>query len=185
MSKMDSLLCRDVALSYGCAVHFSHLHVALDLSEVQAQVLTTDGHECAALSRTAKWGDLQESHTNCIYSLMQMMDEDSSWGNEICPSTDTGKLEEINLKFALLWLISSVPRCRWGGSHNTSLTPFLFFWPANACTQTHTYHGGQPRWMDVRDRHRLVCSYLSLPNASPMCCRQQPLMVLCHLPPEK
>lgn len=61
---MHSLFCRDVALSYGCAVHLSHLHVALDLSEVQAQVLTTDGHQGAALSRTAEWRDLQGSYTN-------------------------------------------------------------------------------------------------------------------------
>lgn len=102
MSKVDSLLGRDVALSYGGAVHLSHLHVALDLPEVQAQVLTTDGHQCAALPRAPKWSDLQGSHTHRIYLPVQMMDEDSTWGNEICPSTDAGKLEEINLKFAPL-----------------------------------------------------------------------------------
>lgn len=29
---------------------------------------------------------------------------------------------------------------------------------------------GRPRWMDVRNGHRIVCSYPSLPNRSPPCC---------------
>lgn len=75
-SKKHSLFCWDVALSYGCAVHLSHLHVALDLSEVQAQVLTADGHQSAALSRAAKWRDLQDGHT--LKSSMQRKDDGSS-----------------------------------------------------------------------------------------------------------
>lgn len=47
--KGDLLLSRDVALSYGGAIHLGHLHVVLDLSEIQAQVLATNSHERAAL----------------------------------------------------------------------------------------------------------------------------------------
>lgn len=79
---MHSLLCRDVALTYGCAVHLGHLHVTLDLSEVQAQVLATDGDQSAALSRTPKRRDLQESHTNPFKTLMQMKEDGSSLGND-------------------------------------------------------------------------------------------------------
>lgn len=48
--KCDLLFSWDVALSYRGAVHFGHLHVVLDLSELQTQVLTANGHQCAAFS---------------------------------------------------------------------------------------------------------------------------------------
>lgn len=56
--KHDLLFCRDVALTYGGAIHFGHLHVILNLSEFQSQVLTTDSHKCAALPGTPERGDL-------------------------------------------------------------------------------------------------------------------------------
>ena len=56
--KCDLLLSGDVALSYGRAVHLGHLHVVLDLAELQAQVLATDGHQCAAFSGTTERCDL-------------------------------------------------------------------------------------------------------------------------------
>lgn len=48
-SNNNLLFSRDVALSYGCAIHLSHLHVTLDLAEIQSEVLATDSHERAAL----------------------------------------------------------------------------------------------------------------------------------------
>ncbi len=56
--KFDSLFSRNVAVSYRGAIHFGHLHVTLDLSELQSQVLTTDGHQRAALPGTPQRGDL-------------------------------------------------------------------------------------------------------------------------------
>lgn len=56
--KWDLLFSGDVALAYGGAVHFSHLHVALNLSELQSQVLAADGHERAALPGTPQRSDL-------------------------------------------------------------------------------------------------------------------------------
>lgn len=56
--KCDLLFCRDVALTYRGAVHFGHLHVTLNLLELQAQVLTPDSHERTALPGTPERGDL-------------------------------------------------------------------------------------------------------------------------------
>lgn len=50
-SNSDSLFSRDVALTYGCAIHLSHFHVTLDLAKIQAEVVTADGHKCAPLPR--------------------------------------------------------------------------------------------------------------------------------------
>ena len=55
----DSLLCRDVPLEDGGAVHLGHPHVPHDLLEVQAQVLPPDGDQGAPLSRPAQGGDLR------------------------------------------------------------------------------------------------------------------------------
>lgn len=52
------LFSRDVALAYGCTIHLGHLHVTLDLSEIQAEVLTTDSHKRASLSRSTQGSDL-------------------------------------------------------------------------------------------------------------------------------
>lgn len=57
-TKCDLLFSGDVALTYGCAFHFSHLHITLNLSELQSQVLTTDGHKCATLSGTPQRSNL-------------------------------------------------------------------------------------------------------------------------------
>lgn len=52
------LFSRDVALTYGCTIHLGHLHVTLDLSEIQAEVLTTDSHERAPLPGSTQRSDL-------------------------------------------------------------------------------------------------------------------------------
>ena len=56
--KCDLLFSRNVALTYGGAVHFSHFDITLDLSEVQSQVLTTNSHKCAALPGAPERSDL-------------------------------------------------------------------------------------------------------------------------------
>lgn len=56
--KRNLLFCRDVALTYGGTIHFGHLDVILNLSEIQSEVLTTDSHERAALPGTPERGDL-------------------------------------------------------------------------------------------------------------------------------
>lgn len=56
--KYALLFGRDVALAYRGAIHFGHLHVTLNLFELQSQVLTTDSHERAALPGTPERGDL-------------------------------------------------------------------------------------------------------------------------------
>lgn len=63
--KCDLLFSRDVTLTYRGAVHFSHLHVILNLSELQSQVLTTDSHERAALPGTPEGGDLLNLNVDC------------------------------------------------------------------------------------------------------------------------
>lgn len=50
----------DVSLAYGDAFHFSDPHVALNLSEVQPQVLAADRDQRAALPGTPQRGDLLE-----------------------------------------------------------------------------------------------------------------------------
>lgn len=62
----DLLFGRNVAVTYGGAIHFGHLHIALDLSELQSQVLTTDSHECAAFPGTPERGDLLKLESRLI-----------------------------------------------------------------------------------------------------------------------
>lgn len=57
-SDSNSLFSGDVTLTYGCTVHLGHLHVVLDLSEIQAEVLATDGHERASLPWSTQGSDL-------------------------------------------------------------------------------------------------------------------------------
>lgn len=57
-SNNNLLLSRDVALTYGRTVHFGHLHVTLDLSEIQAEVFTTNSHKRAPLPRSPQGSDL-------------------------------------------------------------------------------------------------------------------------------
>lgn len=64
--KCDLLFGGDVALTYGGAIHFGHLHITLDLPELQSQVLATDGHQCAALPGTPEGGDLLKFVLNSI-----------------------------------------------------------------------------------------------------------------------
>lgn len=57
-SNNNLLFSSDVALTYGCTIHLGHLHVTLDLSEIQAKVLTTDSHERAPLPGSTQRSDL-------------------------------------------------------------------------------------------------------------------------------
>lgn len=57
-SNNNLLFSRDVTLTYGCTIHLGHPHVTLDLSEIQAEVLTTDSHERAPLPRSTQGSDL-------------------------------------------------------------------------------------------------------------------------------
>lgn len=59
-STCDLLFSRDVALTYWSAIHFSHLHITLNLPKVQSQVLTMDSHKCAAFPGASQRGDLLE-----------------------------------------------------------------------------------------------------------------------------
>lgn len=67
--KCDLLFSRDVALAYWGAVHFSYLHITLDLSEIQAQVLTTNSNKRATLPGTPKRCDLK-LNVKFLYLLM-------------------------------------------------------------------------------------------------------------------
>lgn len=58
LSNSNLLFSRDVTLTYGCTIHLGHLHVTLDLSEIQAEVLTADSHKRAPLSRSTQGSDL-------------------------------------------------------------------------------------------------------------------------------
>lgn len=42
---------RNVSFGYRCALHIRHLHMVLNLIELQPQVLTPDGHQRPALAR--------------------------------------------------------------------------------------------------------------------------------------
>lgn len=59
-STCDLLFSRDVALTYWSAIHFSHLHITLNLPKVQSQVLTMDSHKCATFPGASQRGDLLE-----------------------------------------------------------------------------------------------------------------------------
>lgn len=73
----DSLFSRDVSFWNGCALHFGHLNVALDLVEIQAKVLSADRHQCTTFPRPSQWGDLHRNHdtarlqTTIIKALIQ------------------------------------------------------------------------------------------------------------------
>lgn len=57
-SNSNLLFSGDVTLTYGCTIHLGHLHVALDLSEIQAEVLATDRHKRASLPWSTQGSDL-------------------------------------------------------------------------------------------------------------------------------
>lgn len=56
--KCHLLFSRDVALAFGGAIHFGHFDITLDLSEIQSQVLSTDGHQRTTLPGSPKRCDL-------------------------------------------------------------------------------------------------------------------------------
>lgn len=52
------LFCWDISLGYRCTLNICNLHVVLNLTEFQSQVLATDSHQRSSLTGSSKRGDL-------------------------------------------------------------------------------------------------------------------------------
>lgn len=100
-----------------------------------------------------------ENHNNILYKINLIL----GIGWHLCSN------------HSVLWFISSISHCWWGGSNiHQHFTHTITFWPALVCVCVCARtSSGRPRWMDVSGRHRIVCSHLSLPNRSPPCCMLQ------------
>lgn len=67
------LLCWDVAFHQRLAFYSSHFDVRCNISELQPQILPTDGHFGPSFTRACHWVDLQkwdkkreDNHTTCV-----------------------------------------------------------------------------------------------------------------------
>lgn len=112
-----------------------------------------------------------------------------SFLNPVFTENHNNILNKMNLKLgigwhlssnhSIIWFIHNISHCWWGGSNiHQHFTHTITFQPVSVCVcvcvRVRGYKSsGRPRWMDVRDGHRVVCSYLSLPNRSPPCCMLQ------------